>query len=389
MERKKIMLALFAMLVFVSKNSFSHKIVRYVKNGKVNRVRKVLQKKNALVNEFFIIREGKRKRPVTLLRIAVKNRLVDMVKLLLEFGADPNLYEKGVNLLSSVVGYSLNRQDEDSYRRYREIMNLLLEYGANANVKDDFGGPLYLLMSRPDWKRIRMLLGHGANPLVQKTTCSEEKAVCYAFKILKYFQIQYEYLKLHIGMHKQGKEISGEGRINAQDIEERFIIQKEFDFANPNLFVKLKALTFLLKQREAWSIRDEKIKEYFRYILFTHAFFSNDFLLGFALENRYLGLVDSRGRTIQEAMETCVIPEIISTAFGRIGKLYESRNLAELLEDPKRPQDVEEALVKMVKRAKLTGRKDIVKKFYTNYACCRILSSIVPPEVAGHITSFL
>jgi len=430
MGPRKELVALFAMLIFLSKNSFSKNILRYVQENYLSRVEKILKRNNSLVNKFFTIKVNGDDLMVTLLLVATQNRYVEMVKLLLDYGADPNLFTEcsycpsqsyTLPLSYAVMEYaSFNRRD-NSLKVCGEIIDLLLEHGADTNVINKCGrAPLSFSVCIPCLKISDKLLQYGADPFLKKYkgrnripfVLGIDREASGVIELLKFYQGQDDFLEDLMARHKSWEQLS-------YDEIEKFIMLEE-----SSLFVKLKALTFLLKNREVWNIRDEEIKNYFRQIPFAYLFFSNDILFGFALENRYLQLVDSRGQTIEESMERCVIPEIIPTIFSRSRVLYEGNDLEVLFESKQRRKKrgfffammsffrkskgceliegfdkqvngvrdsllVERTLMRMVKKAKDAGRIDFVNTFYKARGDCKGLSfSKLPPEVIGHIIGY-
>jgi 5-methylcytosine-specific restriction endonuclease McrBC regulatory subunit McrC/ankyrin repeat protein len=95
---------------------------------------------------------------VTALMIASTEGNKEIAKLLLEHGADPNLKTK-------TGGTSLNLA---SMKGNKEIVKLLLEHGANPNLKDETGeNTLSFLFDTKNVEIVKLLLEYGADPNLQ------------------------------------------------------------------------------------------------------------------------------------------------------------------------------------------------------------------------------
>lgn len=80
---------------------------------------------------------------------------IDIVKLLLDRGSDPNLKDE----------YSSAALIEASRFGFTEIVKLLLDHGADPNIRDnDGGGALIWAASNGHSDTIRLLIKHGADP---------------------------------------------------------------------------------------------------------------------------------------------------------------------------------------------------------------------------------
>ena len=100
------------------------------------------------------------------LTYAVLNVQVGAVRLLLEYGADPNSSNKYGKTPLFFVGDKLP-VDHDSVAKRLEILQLLLDYKANINICDDINNQAlsYVIRGIDDnYLLIEMLLKHGANP---------------------------------------------------------------------------------------------------------------------------------------------------------------------------------------------------------------------------------
>lgn len=103
--------------------------------------------------------DARNSRRETALRLAGSSH-PDTVKLLLEHGADPNVRDfYGKTLLVSVCEAGA---DHDA-----ETLRLLLDHGADPNIGGDNGSPLIYAINiglHGDAEIVRLLLQHGANP---------------------------------------------------------------------------------------------------------------------------------------------------------------------------------------------------------------------------------
>ena len=107
----------------------------------------------------------------TALMIASRPGHTDVVRLLLEYGANPDLQEgKGGTALR--IASLLGRKD---------IVRLLLEHGANPNIQDNDGWTALMLVSRysTDWDIIRLLTKYGADPDLPNKDGDTAKLIAY------------------------------------------------------------------------------------------------------------------------------------------------------------------------------------------------------------------
>jgi ankyrin repeat protein len=84
----------------------------------------------------------------------------DVMRQLLEAGADPNIYNKKGTLL-------LNKFIMNNYyygQNHLDTILLLLEYGANPNMMDYDGTPLFLAIKHNDYELTKLLLSYGGDP---------------------------------------------------------------------------------------------------------------------------------------------------------------------------------------------------------------------------------
>jgi len=93
---------------------------------------------------------------------------LEVVKLLLEHGADPNVKNRdGKTPLHNAASEG-----------HLEVVKLLLERGADPNVKDDDGNtPLHNAAWRGHLEVVKLLLEHGADPNVQETTLTKRRYI--------------------------------------------------------------------------------------------------------------------------------------------------------------------------------------------------------------------
>ena len=118
--------------------------------GNVERVREFLDHDPSLVNRVGSHRSG------TPLVLAADRGHADVVRLLLERGADPNIPEQG-NAPHGRALYSA------VYNRHFDVARLLLEHGANPNqeVESSADAPSIAIMNS-DTKMIALLASYGA-----------------------------------------------------------------------------------------------------------------------------------------------------------------------------------------------------------------------------------
>jgi hypothetical protein len=86
---------------------------------------------------------------------AVRNGNVDIVKKCLVKGLNPDIKE---GLLNNPILYIATSKG------YKDIVELLLKYGADPNIKNNDATPLLLASSRGDKEIVELLLNHGADP---------------------------------------------------------------------------------------------------------------------------------------------------------------------------------------------------------------------------------
>jgi len=412
MGSKNVLLALLAMLLFLSKDSFSHKILKYIEENNLQRVERILKRDNSLVNRGF----PRYELFCSLLEVAAEMGYVKMTRLLLFYGADPNLKLRGRSCfpLRRAGCYFARTDDEVKQAEYEKVINALLEYGENPNGKDNDGRTQFFWSAWGAWSKVSsLLLKHGADPCIKNNLGTSPKVFAHS----EDSQISKDLLA-----SSTKKQASLQELLKKQEVDFEKIDACIMDKDTP-VCAKMEALTFLLKNRERFSqdVTDYEVKIYFQQIPFAYSFFSNDFLFGFALENRCLQLVDVRGQMVQEALEKCMICDVISTMFSRFGVFYRNRRLKELLKIDEKPGKIacffksivkavkkifrkkknhtliqkkedrlslEKSLVTMVKKAKSVGRRDFVKKFYSTYEICRNLSTKLPSEIVGCIIGF-
>ena len=165
----------------VNVSKLRQQLERAVKSDDLKTVREIIKSNPHLVNSS-IDSSGN-----TPLYYVVKKGNIEIVKLLLENGADPNTPDSaGETPLSLAVGYrhieivklllenGADPNIPDSKRRallyqtvqygFKEIAELLLTYGANPNAKGGSGfTPLHWAVQKNNPEMVDLLLNHGAN----------------------------------------------------------------------------------------------------------------------------------------------------------------------------------------------------------------------------------
>lgn len=118
--------------------------------GNIERVRELLDRDPSLVNQLGEDRSG-----TPLVHAAGRGHL-EVVRLLLEGGADPNVPEEG-NAPHGCALYAA------VYNRHYDVAKLLLEHGANPNqeVESSADAPSIAIMNS-DTRMIELLASHGA-----------------------------------------------------------------------------------------------------------------------------------------------------------------------------------------------------------------------------------
>lgn len=134
--------------------SLNKSLLAAVRKGDIDTARELIEKG---ANVDYKDNDGK-----SVLEYSLNN--IEMLKLLLENGADPNIIIirhyliPGQELIFDIV----NRNETD---QNVEILKLLLEYGADPNVKHERGNtPLFNALSKP--RMFNLLLENGADPNV-------------------------------------------------------------------------------------------------------------------------------------------------------------------------------------------------------------------------------
>jgi ankyrin repeat protein len=120
-----------------------------VLTGNVERVREIQDREPSLVNQLIDRRAG------TPLVLAAGRGNLEVVRLLLDRGADPNFIEEG-NAPHGRALYSA------VYGRHFDVAKLLLEHGANPNqeVESSADAPSIAIMNS-DTKMIELLASYG------------------------------------------------------------------------------------------------------------------------------------------------------------------------------------------------------------------------------------
>jgi len=143
MFRNKI--SIFSILIFIFLNSCASSLNELIKKGSLDSIEKKI-KKGANVNEYKYYR--------TPLTCAINERNIEIVKLLLENGADANKKDKDGDI---PITCAINKRDI-------EIVKLLLENGADANKEVKKGNtPLIYAVRKGDIEILKYLIKNGAD----------------------------------------------------------------------------------------------------------------------------------------------------------------------------------------------------------------------------------
>jgi ankyrin repeat protein len=153
--------------------SRSQTLVQAVKNNDITRVEELLNS-GMDVNKMYPVVESafpRRTKIVykTLLIIACGINIytqgdnIDMIKLLINYGADVNKHGPGL--------FSKPPLTECLYSR-KEIIELLLKNGANPNIHSEYfrNIPLYHYVDKNEYEMVELLLKYGANPNITTNT---------------------------------------------------------------------------------------------------------------------------------------------------------------------------------------------------------------------------
>lgn len=155
-------------------------IFQLIKRGDYSEVESAL--KNGKISNINLSETGMQ---TTLLMTAVCLEFVDITKLLLEYGADPNLkdiYGKtALHLLPEIQPI-----DWTNVNNKIEIARLLIQFNANINILDNEGrSPLFYstlyIKKQDDLKLLEFYLENGANPNLKSE--SSESSLEFAKRI--------------------------------------------------------------------------------------------------------------------------------------------------------------------------------------------------------------
>lgn len=153
------------------------KFINNVNNGKLSEVKEYLNKDNSLVNDLY--------RSSNALNIATRNKNHQMIKLLLDNKANPNLGNPILNALGNndlesvkmLIDYGAKQNDTAllPYAIFRNcslnIINLLVDKGADINEGDSYGyTPLIIAATKGYFEVVEYLLAKGAN--INQTECN-------------------------------------------------------------------------------------------------------------------------------------------------------------------------------------------------------------------------
>ena len=101
---------------------------------------------------------------------AVKAMNVEKVKTFLMGGFNPNVFDStGMTPLLHAVSEAITVYDEEAFKRSKELLNLLLKYGANVNTPDTQYGrtPLMIPVGFGLAGLVKFLLEHGADKTIK------------------------------------------------------------------------------------------------------------------------------------------------------------------------------------------------------------------------------
>lgn len=104
------------------------------------------------------------------LMLAVGKNNLDLVKLLVEHGANPNI--KYIDEVGDTEGYTpfLLAIQNNNF----DMVKLLVEHGANVNSEADCGDtPLSLAVERNNFEMVKYLVEHGANVNRKDKECAD------------------------------------------------------------------------------------------------------------------------------------------------------------------------------------------------------------------------
>ena len=186
------------------------KVIRYIHEEKSFRPEQVNQKLLVALLSPALNIETRNKDGYTPLSLAVRELDVNMVKMLLRLGANPNSTYRGgsrylVHYLANddrvLENNNLEDSSDEDEKKYLlskqlEIMKLLLENGANVNeIQPSYGfTPLHYAVKNYNHNLVELLLKHGANTELKapfNRPVGGEVAAAYAWNITLFTPIEY------------------------------------------------------------------------------------------------------------------------------------------------------------------------------------------------------
>lgn len=303
----------------------------------------------------------------TALTLALERYHPEIVRLLLQNGADPNTKcNNDKPLIQNLVS-----------KGHTDKVELLLQNNADPNKKYEDNQILLHIAAMEGHKRIAtLLLQYGANPEakcfssnITPANIAHQMYYPEIGKLLKKTEENRKKLETLIGSLQN--ENYPHNHQQYYDEIKKLMLNKE-----TAAYTKLRTLERLIKLRKKYSnlITYKEIAIFYRQIPFSYDFFNNHKCLSFALKNRYLNLQDMNGRTIDEALCIYPSPSAIPTIFGANWGLLQENSISK-----------KHILTNALAAAKKRRAKKFIKNFYNTYAVCRSLGN---PELAGKIIKF-
>jgi len=270
---KKVLIVLFTISLFLSKYIFSNELLRAIKaieENNLGHVERILKKDNSIIDKFFITENKSGSKIETLLSVAVEKGSAQMVELLLQHNADPNMQCKMYEYPLFSAVRSGCREDDD------EIVELLLEYGACPNIVSKGGNTAAGYAANFACSKVlETLFEYGADPSL-KNKFGKEARVIFCFNDEDYLETV-DLLEVAMENQKRVEELLQSPVIEIETLE-NFVMSD----AVP-LCAKIKILECLIDLHEEFpdDVSADNIKKYFRRIPFSHSFLENEKLLEF------------------------------------------------------------------------------------------------------------
>nr|WCB87159.1 CPPV348 ankyrin repeat protein [Cooks petrelpox virus] len=108
----------------------------------------------------------------TALHYSIENNNVDITKLLLYNGANIGVVNR-YSFINNIIRFR--------FANYNNMIDLLLEYGADANNINDYYAPIHLAVDNEDEKILKLLISHGAD-INMKDTYNSSSPLHHAIK---------------------------------------------------------------------------------------------------------------------------------------------------------------------------------------------------------------